>query len=216
MASLLRLLGLETLGAVRRLAATRSDERRARATIASAPRLAISDVKTHTIVKVIGRLRYLGVPLTAPLTGRTCAYYSAVVTHHLGLAVRDDDRRDFLIEDGTGRAIVRLRSDPAAVTVTKDANFRVGEVGADDRELYAFLRWNGRVPGGLFGGARSFQFREGVLEAEEDVAVCGVGYWEVDPDANAWAVGYRDFPRRLALSPLPDGKIYISDEPETF
>ncbi len=66
------------------------------------------------MVKVIGRLGYAGEPLQAPLSKRTRACYEVIVTHP-GQGENDDVQvihdwahTDFLLNDGTGTALVRM------------------------------------------------------------------------------------------------------------
>ena len=195
------------------LALRRWRERRTRRHLRGARRSAIVEAPNHAVVKITGRLGYALQPILAPLTGRRCALYSVVVWRERAL-IRDVDGVSFYLTDPSGHALVEI-SDPSRLrlALVNDARFRLGTQQVADRELEAFLRWHGRRARRLLGRSEPIQFEEGVLEEGEEVTVCGVGAWEVDPSPEAWMVGYRDFPRRLRLRPLPDGHIYVSDEP---
>jgi hypothetical protein len=199
---------------VRDLIALRLRERRTAQALRRTRRQPIRSVLNYQITKITGHVHLAEAAILAPLTGRSCAYYSVSVEHLGELIVLDEDGADFLLDDGTGRAIVHARSKQTRVILHKDSTTHVGPLDKIDRELDAFLRWHRRVQHKILGLPQSLVFREGVLEAGELATACGVGVWQVDPDLDAWSVGYRDFPRRLALGPLPDGGLHVSDEPE--
>jgi hypothetical protein len=201
-------------GRIYDLLSLRSRERRTAELLATAPMRAIKDVLNHQMVKVSGKLRIVGEPLTAPLTGRACACYSVTVERPGELLILDQDGRDFLLDDGTAVALVRVATRGTRVVLTKDSRRWAGPLDAVDRDQAAFLRWHGHHRDHILGLPEPLTFSEGVLEAGERVAAYGTGVWEVDKNPDAWSIGYRDFPRRLHLGALPDGAVHITDVPE--
>jgi hypothetical protein len=196
------------------LLALRLRERGSALALRRAPHRPIAAVLNHQMVKITGRLRPLGELMLAPLSGRPCAYYSITVERPGELVVLDEDGCDFLLEEGRARAAVHARSRQTHVVLHKDASSFAGPLDAIKPDHAAFLRWHGWVRHRILGFAEPLVFKEGVLEPGELVAAYGVGQWELDPDPNAWSMGYRDFPRRLNLGPLPDGRLHLSDLPE--
>jgi hypothetical protein len=204
---------VSVFGRIYDLLSLRSRERRTARALSTAPHRPIKEVLNQQIVKVSGRLRVVGEPLVAPLTGRPCACYSITVERPGELLILDAEGRDFLLDDGGAVALVTAATRGTRVVLAKDARPRVSASDAIGRDEAAFLRWHGRVRGKILGLPEPLLFSEGVLEEGELVTAYGVGAWEVDPNPNAWSIGYREFPRRLRLGPLPDGAVHISDVP---
>lgn len=83
------------------------------------PRTSIADVADGALVKVVGRVVLLE-KLVSPYTRTPCCCYRTLMWrwvsdgNHGAHAVRDEEDRwrDFLIDDGTGRALVSLPSSP--------------------------------------------------------------------------------------------------------
>src|SRR5581483_729466 len=101
--------GLVTLTALRLFSA----ERRVKRLMRKIPRTLIHDVRDGQAVKIVGKLLFLGTPLNGPLSGRRCGYYLFTVTENPNrkneeVLVTEEQRRDFILEDPTGRALVRV------------------------------------------------------------------------------------------------------------
>lgn len=168
----------------------------------------------NTRGRVHGTLRQLEeAPLVAPLSGRPCAYYEAVVeentTKGWRTRVRESQGQDFLVEDDAGTARVIMRD--ARVNLVDDAHFVSGILAEPTPTLEAFLHRNGERSTGWFFN-KNLRYREGVLEAGELVSVLGHGSREPDPDPRAAMGGYRESAMRLVLSARPDTPLQISDD----
>jgi hypothetical protein len=173
-------------------------------------------------VKIAGRLRLTGKSLRAPLSGRTCALYDAVVVEHgkvERVIIQDRAACDFLLDDGTGTAVVRAA--PASgeaqgsgleLAIVQDRNYSSGVLDDATPELERFLSIYGEKSKGVLLNRR-LSYREGVLSAGERVVVCGMARHEPNPDAAAEGATYRDRPTRLVIEPLA-GKMHLSDEPD--
>lgn len=156
----------------------------------------IARLPENTIGRVIGRVRLLETSLTAPLSGRACAYYMIVVTRD-----REDSREiveeqrgvPFAIEDETGRAIV----DPtdADVTLAFDHESNTFEATYATPEQDAVLKRHGIRSKG-FMGAKPMLFRESIIGPDELVTVLGSGTREPDRERAAEA-DYRTAPPTL-------------------
>lgn len=158
--------------------------------------------------RIVGRLEHVEEPLVAPLSGRRCAHYHVVVEVSKGESgwqrfVEDEEGRDFLLSDGTGRALVRMSG--AEVAVTKDVHFRSGTFNAATPSLELFLAKHGRGIKDWFGFNRPLRYKEGVLEDGEEVTVCGVGRWE-----DGQGAGNRE--RRLVLEGTVAHPLLVSDD----
>src|SRR5689334_5235669 len=86
-------------------------------------RTAICDAAELRRVKIVGKLRLAGKPLTAPLSSRPCCYFDARVFDENGeRMLRETGGCDFFVDDGTGRALVRIKA--AHPIVKLDASYR--------------------------------------------------------------------------------------------
>ncbi|HEX2571680.1 MAG TPA: DUF3592 domain-containing protein [Polyangia bacterium] len=177
----------------------------------------IRDVQVGQRVKIVGRLVHGENALTAPLSGRSCACYRVTVTEagdDCDHQVLDEIRSaDFFVEDGSGKALVRL-SGRAQLIIVEDVHRSSGTFNDPTPELKAFLERHGQSSRGVLGVFnRSLKYVEGVLEQGEQVAVVGVARLESDPDPHA-AHGYREPASRLVLVPPGDGDLIVTDEPD--
>jgi hypothetical protein len=162
-------------------------------------RTRISEAKSGELVKVVGRVRLLDAPLSAPTSGRPCALFHKVVIDPAAPARRDvvsDDLqvRDFLVDDDSGSALVR---------VTAGAKLSV--------------RWADRRSDTSPSDRPAFDVYESVLEEGHPVAVLGLALWEPDPSPDARSpLSYREMPMRLVLIPMGDAPLVVSDERGSF
>jgi hypothetical protein len=160
---------------------------RVRQAVRVAARRRIGEVKSGEVARITGRVQSAGEPLIAPLSGRKCAYYEAIVGEQHQGGKRDLVRaagHEFLLRDASGIALVRLEK---AQILLEYGVSGTSNVLLSDRpvpgEVRAFLARNG------FDEARFSQWlywREGALVEGEIVTVVGRGRWE-----DASADGYR-------------------------
>jgi len=178
-------------------------------------RTAIKDAKSGPI-KVVGRaVDDEGWPiLKAPLSGRTCVLYEVVVRERhvtrkgrTSEDLRDRNSREFLVDDGTGRAIVPAH-DRFQLALDHDVSQRSGWRRDPTPELVAYLRTRGVTSATLLGWNRNLEYSEGVVEPGETVAVLGSARLE---ETSGSGGGYRDVGRRVTIEPLGD-TLYLSDE----
>ncbi|HKA87299.1 MAG TPA: hypothetical protein VKE22_06505 [Haliangiales bacterium] len=173
----------------------------------------IAGVRDGATAVVVGRVRFAGRSLEAPLSGRRVCHYAASCDDDTGCAyvygdycavgrsVSERYALDFLVEDGSSTALVRVDSgasfDVTAHPVSRDAS--------SDR-VRAFLTRKGES-----GDSGAWSASEGVIEEGTVVSVYGIGEWEPDPSGDVRFAGYRDAPRRLVLR-APEGlHLYIRE-----
>jgi hypothetical protein len=165
------------------------------------------------VAKVVGVVEAIET-LTAPISGRACVYYEAVV-HEVGnrsrnLLIRETRSCDFLVRDETG--VARVEMTHVEPKVEKDAYVRAGELPEPTAELEALLARHGHA--GRAKRAR-LAYREGAIEVGERVSVLGAVAREPDPGAKS-AGGYRDPPTRAVLRSGPGVVLELSDDDATF
>jgi hypothetical protein len=152
-------------------------------------RVPIRDAAELKRVMIVGKVR-MAQKLKAPLSERPCCWYDARVYDESGVTIaRETAGRDFFVDDGTGRALVK----GADAIVKLDAVYRSENGRATSRQI-GLLRRHNRLPHG------ALEYREGTLTPGEKVAVIGVAHREPDPDGGA---SYREMPTRLVF----DGEI---------
>jgi hypothetical protein len=216
------LLGVGVLVTIAVLGAFFSRDARVKRALRKAPLHTTASFPPDAVATVQGTVCYLGdAPLIAPLTGRPCAYYEAIVEEYRSSGrsgswyrvIQEHQGQDFLLDDGQGTARVSMAA--ATVALAKDAHFRSGLFQDATPVLEEFLARHGRQSQGwLFN--KNLRYREGVIEAGELVAVCGQGQREADPTPGAATGGYRETPTRLVLAPSPSMPLYVSDDMSTL
>jgi hypothetical protein len=178
----------------------------------------IAELGDAELGKVVGSARHIDELLHAPLTGRPCVYFIAVVeekrstgkSSYWKTIVKEERSVAFVLEDASGCAIV----DPTAARIAIDFDGRSTSGTFDDptdaeREFLA--RHGERGQGWIFN--RSLRYREAVIEDGETVAVLGAGTREPDPDAPPTAAYRGDAPTRLRLTSSRKYPLVISDDP---
>lgn len=200
-----------------------SESARLKRLLREAPRVDIKDFEDGGVGKISGRLEYLDEPLTSPLNGRTCALYDILVEekpdsnkNYWRTYVHENNQVRFIVRDNTGYAIV----DPshAQIVIVKDRHSTSGTFNDPTPEEKAFLNRHGKEgQGWVFN--KTLRYKEGVLEAGEEVAVLGFGMREPDPDPGRAGEmsGYRSAPpTRLVMSGGGQQPLTVSDEWETL
>ncbi len=196
-----------------------SQDARLKRTLRDAPRRDIANVSEREPSKIVGTLAYLGEPLISPLTGRTCAYYEIHVEQYRSdsdndgywrTIIRESRGQDFMLEDETGHAIINPVGAQLALTI--DSHTKSGSFDdPTDRERNYLISHGQEGKGWVFN--KEIRYREGILEANESVAVLGRGVREPDPKGVDQAGGYRSAPpMRLRMRRSQNVPLLISDD----
>lgn len=175
----------------------------------------IGSVRDGEVVKIVGAVELESGPLTAPLTGRRCAWYVADVEEYEGSGesagwkntVNEERSQPFFVRDATGGALVSVEE--ARAVLVSDRRGQVSLVDAPSAELKEFLARHGRHP------AAGVKWSEGVIEAGEAVAVVGIGRWEGGPAATGAPYRDRATPRLLRMTGTKEQPLLVSDYRET-
>lgn len=174
------------------------------------PLVRIVDFSDGAEARLVGKVLLLE-EFCAPLSGRPCAHYHLEIEHrrssgkssHWVTIIDDAKTVDFIVDDGSGRAIVETGQSQFAVV--RDANARSGTFKDATPELEKLLQQYGESSSGLLGFNKTLRYREGVIEAEEMVAVFGKGQWIKDSGGK----------RQLVISKPAETMVLISDDPST-
>lgn len=198
-----------------------SEAAKIRRALKAAPRVTIAEAQQGSVVKIAGRVRPVTELLAAPLTGRKCVYFEATVEEYRSSGksgrwveiIREAESSDFLVEDGTGRALVKTAA--MKPLLVKDSTLTSGFLNDASADLEAFLQKHGKSSTGWIFN-KNLRYKEGVFEPGETVSVLGQCRWEQDPDPREAGSGYRDTPKRLVMDAPDQGQfLFASDEPDT-
>lgn len=187
--------------------------------VRSYPVRPVREVVDGEVVRVVGRVEYVGTPLAAPISGRGAAVFRVVVQERVQSGRSSTWRRvteeveaqPFVVRDATGAAFVR---DPSPeVLLVEDHEQRSGFLRDATPELAAYLARFGQDSVGMLGMNRTLRYLEGVVEQGETIAVVGRARWEADDSGGASSGDYRSSPKRLVIEPTEARSVRISDEP---
>jgi hypothetical protein len=164
--------------------------------------------------RVIGEAFPLDETLTAPLTGRPCVYYLAIVEERTPTDkspkpfVEEIRSVPFVLTDGTGRAVV----DPRGAKMAIDFDSRTTSGMFDDATKIeaGFLERHHRASrGALFN--KGLVYMEAIIHVGERIAVLGEGVREPDPDVPPTAEYRGEQPTRLRMTGTRRAPLVISD-----
>ncbi len=178
----------------------------------------MKDVQNGDVVRMIGRIHYVGKPTIAPLSDRECAYYYVLVerkqssgksSHWVDL-VEEEKSANFLIHDGEHVAYIADKS--VETLFVMDRNYASGFMNDATPKLEAYLKEHDEESVGILGFNRTIRYTEGVFEQNERVGVFGTCTWEPATDHGLpEALGNIIVVRSTAEEP-----VYLSDDSRTM
>jgi len=184
-----------------------SPRARGRRALERTPRTPIGEVRQGEMVKVVGKVRFATEPLRAPMSDRPCVCWHVRVQEARQGAqggswtdVLDEvEGQDFLLDDGTGVALVRGVMPEA--TLASSGPWIDNYVDDFSPKVEEFLGSRGeQVRGALV--KRVMRYEERILDEGAQVAVLGMGRQEGVPAGAS-----------VVIDCLDDGRIVISNVP---
>jgi hypothetical protein len=167
----------------------------------------IAAARPGDVVKVVGIVRALPAPLTAPFSGQACAYHQSV-------ALAQDQRgrwvmlldategRDFVVDDGSAQALVRIAGAELALLDDAAAVWRPDLPPAGARFVGEAL------------ASRPLRFRETALADGHEVAVVGRARRLTEPDCYRHGAPYRGGPAPALLLERGQAEaLLVTDDP---
>jgi hypothetical protein len=198
----------------------RSRDALTRRALKSTRRVDIGTVADGATVKIGGRVSYEGEPLEAPLSRRRCACWEVVVEQEVSNGeitvwnevIRTQSSQPFVLDDGTGRALVKARS--PALALHQDKRTRSGGFDDASSRLAAFIAQLGPQYARYGVPSTAIRYREGAIEAGETVSAYGRVSLEPDPDGGGDG-SYRKAAVRVVLVDPDEGQMLLSDDEST-
>ncbi len=149
----------------------------------------VAKTKPGTMARVVGKLRPAAGPLLrAPLSGKSCGYFQAVVQEWqedgrtTGWTQRAYEERwcDFCLEDSTGIVLVRMLR-PQVSADLEDASFSDHVMPPNPAEA-TFLRKHELWPAGEPRPMTRMRYLESLFELDEEISVYGIVRHETGPN----------------------------------
>lgn len=198
-------------------------ERVAMRRIAQAAPTEIAAAEEGQLVRITGVVVQEGdATLEAPVSARPCVGYLAQVEQRSGSSssghawkerIRTQELIDFVVEDDTGRALIKGAG--AQLVVNRDEHQSSGPMSDPSPRARRLLDEHGVDPEAWHGSNKRLRYREGAIEVGETVTVMGKARREVDPDKTRSA-GYRERPKRLVLEAADGEPLVVSDDPKVL
>jgi hypothetical protein len=186
------------------------------------PSKKINEFKDGDVAKLVGKVDCIHTVLTAPLSGRKCAYYFVKIERevssgksgsHWEKLIEEEIYDDFLVRDDSGIALintVNIRS-----YIVFDAKYRSGFLDDATEDLELYLRKHGHESVNFLGFNKTLRYREAVLEIGEEISIVGKGYWKENSlnEKLLEIKQYDGFP--VYLSDDQDTLDFVKEKPET-
>jgi hypothetical protein len=174
-----------------------SEAARLRRALARAQPTRIADA-TGGVAKIAGRIGAVST-IVAPLSGRNCVHWSVTVRRYDLELLRAERTVDFLVRDGTGKALVSAGG--ARVLARSEARGTRGSFDPTQPRAAELLRVAGGARSPLYDPERPMTYVEIVLVDGDEVSASGAAQWVLDPDPDPTATGgYREPPKRLEIA----------------
>jgi hypothetical protein len=176
----------------------------------------ISDFTGGEIAKITGKVELAGEPLTAPLSGRKCAYYYVLVeqrvstgkSSHWKTLIEEEVSGKFVIRDGYSCAYINSQSVKSYLVL--DMKYSSGFLNDATAELEKYLGKHNKESENFIGTNKTIRYKEGILEEGEKIVVVGKGEWK-----SSYHFNLPDrYDRVLAFSSTDEDDVYLSDDPD--
>jgi hypothetical protein len=171
-------------------------------------RVPIAELETGELVVVVGTVRCFAEPtLTAPLSGRRCAYYRTKLYEKDEQSVlHETGSQNFFVSDDSGEALVKV-AEPEVV-LAMDAHLSKGIFQPFGDQAQRFLEKHG-LKSQKWWFERDIRFEEGLIEPGERIAVEG----RARPARGGAATfgGYREGSTRMLIEAPQDGRLRLTD-----
>lgn len=176
----------------------------------------ISSAQTGDVVHIRGEVIKAGKELHAPLSGRRCSYYHILIRERRSTGksstmvtiIDEEVAGTVVIKQGTHYALIKTES--VKSHLIQDRQYQSGFLNDATPRLEAVLNEFGKKSTGLFGLNKTIEYKEGVIEAGEIIAVHGKAEWKPTNDLKLKLPAARV----LVIEADYNESVYISDDPD--
>jgi len=177
----------------------------------------IKNFKNFDEAKIVGRIELVDEPLLAPFSLRPCACYHAVLEEETRsgrstyyATVRDETvSKRFVIRDGEHIAYINDLN--VQSHIVQDREFTADSSSHPPTYIIEYLNNIDFKMDGFFRRSRNLRFLEGILEANEQVAVFGQGIWKSAAELGLPA----ELGDVLEIKSTSADSVFLSDDPAT-
>lgn len=187
-----------------------------RRALRKAPQKSIADFNDGDIGKIVGRVVFVGKPLTAPFSQRRCVWYHVIVDENRRRMNEFSEWRTVIEEEMIGNVVIFDGKNYAVVNTSNvrsylvsDREYFSSEYDGITKQVDAFLEKHKQRSTTFGGRKRYMRYREAVLEENELFAVAGKGHWRKAADIKL------DLPVEMVLVVSTQDKkpVFVSDDP---
>jgi len=177
----------------------------------------MKDFKNLEAAKIVGQIELIDAPLLAPFSQRECACFNAVVEEQTlsrksiyYSTVKDETvSTRFVIRDGEHIAYINDRN--VQSHIVQDQGYTISTNRMPPEHVLEYLQRIKYKKDDEFNTADTLRFIEGILEANEQVAVFGQGTW-----VSAAQLGLpAELGDVLEIKSTWEDSVYLSDDPST-
>lgn len=174
----------------------------------------ISNFVDGETARITGTVELPGESLTAPLSGRKCAYYYVLIEQQVSTGkgshwqkyIEEEVAGKFGIRDGTYCAMVDCSN--VKSYIVEDRKYASGFMHDAQENLERYLSRYGKESTNMLGWNRTLRYREGIIEAGETIAVLGKGEW-LRVEQDHWSDEYG---KVLMIHPPQGMPVYLTDD----
>jgi len=207
--------GVLVTGAIVFLALYFSKKAVVRRKLKKAPARKIMNFVNGETARITGRVELTGEPLTAPLSGRRCAYFHVLVEQQVSTG-KGAHWQKYIEEEVAGRFGIRDGKHCATIDCSQVKSYIVGDrkyssgfMHDAEENLRRYLARHSKGSTNVLGWNKTLRYREGIIEEGETIAVLGKGEW-VRADQGQWS---DDYGKVLMIRPSKGTPVYLTDDP---
>lgn len=175
----------------------------------------ISNFVDGETARITGKVEFTGKPLTAPLSGRPCAYFYVLIEQQVSTGkgahwqkyIEEEVAGKFGIRDGKHCAIVDCNK--VKSYIVQDRKYSSGFMHDAPENLERYLSRYGKDSTNMLGWNRTLRYREGIIEEGETISVLGKGEWK-RAEQDQWS---DDYGKVLMIRPPEGTPVYLTDDP---
>ena len=180
----------------------------------------VASLKANEFVKIHGKALHVQDPLIAPLSKRTCIFYTIQIekkvstgkSSHWKTIVDEERIQDFFIEQNGSYAIIKPTKNPKNYIshLVVDEKTSSGTFNDPTHEFKALLERYHIDSENFFGFNKQLRYKEGIIEVGEKITVAGIAKWKTLSEP----IPEYSYSKIVALESTDKEKLIITDHPK--